>query len=122
MDDDFNTSDAISVIFEIIKYINSFLNCFNDDEVKKCKSILEKFLGILGIDIKECIDSDIGILNEEIREMIYKRYNYKLQKDFVSADLLREKLLGMNILLEDIKNGVRVLDLEKNILIDTIFY
>lgn len=122
MDDDFNTSDAISVIFEIIKYINSFVNCFNDDEVKKCKSILEKFLGILGIDIKECINGNVGTLNEEIREMIHKRYNYKLQKDFVSADLLRERLLGMNILLEDIRNGVRVLDLEKNILIDTIFY
>lgn len=122
MDDDFNTSDAISVIFEMIKYINSYLINFNDFEIDKCKNILESFLGVLGIDIKECVNLTNENLDEKIRDMVYKRYDYKLKKDFNSADYLRNELLNMGISLEDIKNGVRVFDLNKNVLIDTIFY
>lgn len=123
MDDDFNTSDSISIIFELVRYINSFLIEFTLDELKYCKSVLIELLNILGINIEEVIErSSKIILNEEIKNIIMERYEFKKNKDYVSADFMREKLLKMNILLEDIQNGVRVIESNTNVLIETILY
>ena len=123
MDDDFNTSDGMSVIFEFIRYVNSFLFEFTSSELKCCKNILVELLDILGINIKEIVERGSKvILTEEIKNIIIQRYKCKTNKDFVSADSIREKLLKMNILLEDIEDGVRVIEADTNVFVETILY
>lgn len=122
MNDDFNTSDAISVIFEVVKYFNSNVGDFDYEQISFCKSIIEDFFEIFGIVYGgNTLSSDFK-LNDEIIEMILKRYNFKKNKEFNSADLLRESLFKKGIVLEDISGGVRVLDSSTNILIRTILY
>lgn len=123
MDDDFNTSDGMSVIFEFIRYVNSFLFEFTSSELKYCKNILVELLDILGINIKEIVERGSKIiLTQEIKNIIMQRYECKKNKDFVSADSIREKLLKMNILLEDIQDGVRVIEADTNVFVETILY
>lgn len=121
MDDDFNTSDSISIIFEFIKYINLNLNNFSKSECVYSRDKLEELFGILGINLREFIDEDIE-LNDLIREKILRRYDMKRNKEFDLADLIRSELLECGILLEDIRGGVRVLNIKSGALIETIFY
>lgn len=121
MDDDFNTSDAISVIFDFIKFINVFINNFSKDDLILCKNILEELLGILGIFFEE--NREEKLLSDELRNKILRRYEFKKNKDFVSADLIRDELLKEGIALEDIKNGVNVKNLNNNnMLVCTLLY
>lgn len=121
MDDDFNTSDSISIIFEFIKYINSNLNNFSKGECIYSKDKLEDLFGILGINLREFVNEDLEI-SDLIREKILKRYDMKINKEFNLADSIRSELLECGILLEDIKGGVRVLNSKSGALIETIFY
>ena len=110
-------------MFVFISYVNSFLFEFTSSELKYCKNILVELLDILGINIKEIVERGSKIiLTEEIKNIIMQRYECKKNKDFVSADSIREKLLKMNILLEDIQDGVRVVEADTNVFVETILY
>lgn len=122
MDDDFNTSDAISIIFEFTRYINTYGNELSLEEFEYALGILNEFLEILGIEFKkENKESKLGI-DEEIRNLIIKRYECKKNKDFATADTIRNQLMEKQILIEDIVNGVRVVDGNTKEVIDTILY
>lgn len=95
MDDDFNTANGITVLFEMSKWINS--GNYNE-EIKK---VFEVLLSIFGIYFKE------ENLDSEIESMIATREEARRLKDFKTADSIREKLLGMGIKLLDTKDGVR---------------
>lgn len=120
MDDDFNTSDAISVIFDFVKYINLRACDFSKDDLVLCKNILKELLEILGIFLEE--NREENGLSDERRSKILKRYEFKKNKNFASADLIRDELLKDGIILEDIKNGVNVKSSNNNVLICTLLY
>lgn len=95
MDDDFNTANGITVLFEMSKWINS--GNYNAE----IKEVFEVLLSIFGIYFKE------ENLDSEIESMITAREEARRLKDFKTADSIREKLLGMGIKLLDTKDGVR---------------
>lgn len=103
MEDDFNTADAISSLFDIVKYSNSNFNektsklmiQYTYDNLMK----LSKILGILSK--KE------EILEEEITELIEKRIQARKDKDYELADEIRDELKEKGILLEDTSEGVK---------------
>lgn len=95
MDDDFNTANGITVLFEMSKWINS--GNYNAE----IKEVFEVLLSIFGIYFKE------ENLDSEIESMIATREEARRLKDFKTADSIREKLLGMGIKLLDTKDGVR---------------
>lgn len=104
MDDDFNTADAISAIFEIVKLSNANLTSENS------KEIIEKFLekivtlcDILGIETKE----EEELLDEQIEQLIEERQAARKNRDFARADEIRNELLAQGIVLEDTREGVR---------------
>ena len=121
MDDDFNTADSISIIFEMIKYINSFYIEFNFDELQMYSNLLEQFLEVLGLKIED-INKDELFVDDYIRQIIIKRAEFRKNKDFASADLIRDELLAKKIILEDINGGVRVLNSDNGSLIEVISY
>ena len=104
MDDDFNTADAISAVFELVKFINSNVSASSSKEfVKALDDKLLVLTDVLGLDIEvkeESLDSDIEALIEE-------RTQAKKAKDFAKADEIRAKLLDMGIVLEDTREGVK---------------
>lgn len=104
MDDDLNTADAISVIFELVKYAN--VNVTEESSkatVELVLNTIEKLCDILGIITKkkeEILDSDIEALIEE-------RQAARKSKNFARADEIRDQLSSMGIILEDTREGVK---------------
>ncbi|WP_349671426.1 cysteine--tRNA ligase [Lacrimispora sp.] len=104
MDDDFNTADAISAIFELVKVSNSTTDEESSLEyVTLLKNTIEKLCDILGI----ITEKEEVILAEEIEAMIAARQQARKDKDFALADEIRGKLLDQGIVLEDTREGVK---------------
>ncbi|MBQ6292861.1 MAG: cysteine--tRNA ligase [Lachnospiraceae bacterium] len=103
MDDDFNTADAISVIFEMVKYANTLDPKETTAEGwDALRANLLQLADILGIEEpkEELLDADIEALIEE-------RQAARKAKNYARADEIRNELAGKGILLEDTKEGVK---------------
>ncbi|NPV44199.1 MAG: cysteine--tRNA ligase [Firmicutes bacterium] len=104
MDDDFNTADAISILFDISREINTVLNeRSKKNHIDRALNLLKELGGILGILKKE---RDV-ILEKEIEALIKKREQARKEKDWPTADSIREELKKKGIILEDTPAGVR---------------
>ncbi|WP_113674587.1 cysteine--tRNA ligase [Vallitalea guaymasensis] len=104
MEDDFNTADAISAIFELVKFANK--NTDSDSSRKFIQDIIiliDELCGILGIVSKK---KEI-LLDEEINDLIEKRQQARKDRDFALADKIRDDLKDKGIILEDTREGVR---------------
>ncbi len=104
MDEDFNTADAISVIFEIVKAANTKITADNSKEL--IQKVLDKIIllsDILGI---QAVKKE-ELLEEEIERLIQERQNARKNKDFARADEIRNILSDKGIILEDTREGVR---------------
>lgn len=103
MEDDFNTADAISAIFEIVKLSNTTVKEGSSAYAKKLLETLETLCGVLGIETKQ----EEGILDEEIEQLIEERQQARKDKNFGRADEIRDKLLEKGIILKDTREGVK---------------
>ena len=103
MEDDFNTADAVSAIFEIVRESNSTVKDFSADYAKKVLKVLEDLCGVLGIETTK----EEEILDEEIEKLIEERQAARKNKDFARADEIRDQLLERGIVLKDTREGVK---------------
>jgi len=104
MDDDFNTADAISAIFELVRFINKNMNADSSAEfLDKMREKLELLGDILGL----VISKEEAAGNAEIEELVARRTQAKKDKDFALADQIRDRLSSMGVTLEDTRQGVR---------------
>ena len=104
MEDDLNTADAVSAIFELSKFINTNVN--EESSLEFAKLCLDKFnelTQVLNIVNKKNDD----ILDKDIEELIQKRADAKKNKDFKLADDIRQELLDKGIILEDTRQGTK---------------
>ena len=104
MDDDFNTADAISVIFELVKFINS-----NTGE-ESSKAYLQNLYEELKMLTDICgllIEPKQELLDADIEKLIQERQDARKQKNFACADEIRNELLEKGIVLEDTREGVK---------------
>lgn len=95
MDDDFNTANGITVIFEMAKWINS------GHYTSKVKETLAELLEIFGIVFQE------EVLDADIESLIEQRQEARANRDFATADRIRDELAKQGIKLLDTKDGVR---------------
>lgn len=95
MDEDFNTANGITVIFDMAKWINSG----HYDETVKTE--LTKMLEVFGIVFKE------EVLDADIERLIEERQAARANRDFTTADRIRDELAAQGIKLLDTKDGVR---------------
>jgi cysteinyl-tRNA synthetase len=101
MDDDFNTSLAISILFELVNEINRT----KDFELAKLLYTLANAVGLLSNNPQQFLQSGVELSAQVIEEMIVKRNQARLDRDFALSDKIRDELLSNNIVLEDSKNG-----------------
>jgi len=108
MDDDFNTPILIAHLFDGVRIINSVKDgkeSLNATDLEKMKYLFTTFVtDILGfISAKESSEND---LTNGVMELVLKlRENAKANKDFDSADLIREELSKLNIQVKDGREG-----------------
>lgn len=102
MDDDLNTADAISKVYELIRYTNTFDENTDLKVVKGAVKLLSDFSSVLGLLYKEEDDN----LDEKVEKLIKEREEARKNKDFKRADEIRDALKEMNIELKDTRNGV----------------
>ncbi|MCT8976532.1 cysteine--tRNA ligase [Clostridium sp. CX1] len=104
MDDDFNTADAISVIFDLAREINTNVGTSSSKElVEYSLDLIRELgepLGILQV-------SKRGNLEEEIERLIEQRQQARKNKDWALSDKIRDDLKAQGIILEDTPQGVR---------------
>ena len=104
MDDDFNTADAITVLFELSKDLNTNVTIDSSKElVTKALELMRE----LGKPLGMLQNTTKGSLEDEIEEIIEQRQNARKNKDFALADKIRDDLKARGIVLEDTPQGVR---------------
>ncbi|WP_108305962.1 cysteine--tRNA ligase [Metalysinibacillus jejuensis] len=104
MDDDFNTANAISVLFELARLANVYLQ-----EDNTSKEVLEKFLAVLEklSDVLGLVLVEETLLDEEVEQLIQERIDARKNKDFARSDEIRDLLQAKGIILEDTRQGTR---------------
>ena len=102
MEDDINTADAISVLFEIVKDINMRMDEASKEELEAYTALLKELGGVLGTLEKDKKEE----IPEEIRKLVDERTQARKNKDFARADEIRDELEVKGIILEDSRDGV----------------
>lgn len=104
MDDDLNTADAVSAVFELVKFANTNAGENSSKEfVDTLKKEIDELCDILGIITERKADA----LETEVEALIAERQAARKAKDFARADEIRDKLLAMGIQLKDTREGVQ---------------
>ena len=104
MDDDFNTADAISAIFELVKFVNTNTN---DESSKEFLQALKNEIVTLSDICGLIVEKKEEMLDEDIENLIAERQAARKAKDFKRADEIRAELLEKGIILEDTREGVK---------------
>ena len=104
MEDDANTADAVSAVFELVKFINVNSSEQNSKEyLQALYQRLETLCDVLGI----IIEKKEEILDSDIEALIAERQAARKEKNFARADEIRDTLLEQGIILEDTREGVK---------------
>ena len=104
LNDDFNTADAITQIFEIVKLTNLNKDSINNIGLLNIThNVLITFLNILGISLKDTNDDG----DDEVNKLIEERNKAKINKDFKLADEIRDKIKSLGYEIEDTRQGTK---------------
>lgn len=106
MDDDLNTADAITAVFELISDINKDVaSGMNKNEASEAYKLLDELTAVLGLLRQEKAQE----IDPEIQKLIDERQQARKDKDFQRADAIRDELKAKGITLKDTKDGVQII-------------
>ena len=104
MDDDFNTADAVSAVFELVKYANTTADGERSVEyLQGLLGLIVKLTDVLGI----IVEKKEELLDADIEALIAERQAARKEKNFARADEIRNELLERGIVLKDTREGVQ---------------
>lgn len=103
MEDDFNTADAVSSVFELVKHANTTASGESSKEyLESVLALIVKLTDVLGLIVEK-----EELLAEDIEKLIEERQAARKAKNFARADEIRNELLEKGIILEDTREGVK---------------
>ena len=104
MDDDLNTADGLSAVFELVKDINTKIldKAVSENVCKTAAKVFDELCGVLGI----LYNRKSNDLDAEIEALIEKRQEARKNRDFATADKIRDDLKAQGIILKDTPQGV----------------
>ncbi|MBQ1391534.1 MAG: cysteine--tRNA ligase [Firmicutes bacterium] len=106
MDDDLNTADAITAVFELVTAINTGLRGKPTKAyAEKSLAALKELTGVLGL-LEQTADEGI---DEEIQKLVDERQAARKARDFARADAIRDELKARGITLKDTPQGVQII-------------
>ena len=105
MDDDFNTADAVTAIFEIVKFANVNIN--ENSSKAFVKAILDEMVSLCDILGIKFTQEEKDPESEEIEALIEERQQARKNKDWATADRIRDELSARGIVLKDTPSGVQ---------------
>jgi cysteinyl-tRNA synthetase len=105
MDDDLNTANAITVVYEVVKEANLYLRNQNvgREQVEQYLSLLTELTSVLGVQLEQAEE----LLDSEVEALIGERTEARRLRNFARADEIRDLLSEKGIVLEDTPQGVR---------------
>ena len=104
MEDDLNTADALAAVFMLVRDINTAISAgAGKKALEAFAEVFDELTGVLGLVYNRRTET----LDSEIEELINKRTEARKNKDFKTADEIRDKLKEMGIILEDTPQGVK---------------
>lgn len=104
MEDDFNTADAVSAVFEMVKTVNvGIAQDGSSKAAEQAKNVIVTLMDVLGV----VVEPKEEILDQEIEELIEERQAARKEKNFQRADEIRDILLEKGIVLKDTREGVK---------------
>lgn len=104
MDDDFNTADAVTAIFDLVKFANTKVTEGSSKAfIQAVKEEIVMLADICGL----VVEKQEEILDSQIEALIQERQDARKAKNFARADEIRDTLLAQGIMLEDTREGVK---------------
>jgi cysteinyl-tRNA synthetase len=104
MEDDLNTADALAAVFVLVRDINTAIaNGASKATLEACADVFDQLTWVLGLVYNRKTEA----LDSEIEALIEKRTEARKNKDFKTADAIRDQLKEMGIILEDTPQGVK---------------
>jgi cysteinyl-tRNA synthetase len=107
MNDDFNTREALSVLFDMVRELNSIKEA-DKTKAQQIAQLLRKLGGVLGLlqnDPETYLKGSVDVDAAKVEELIAKRNLARKHKDFTTADDVRAELTAMGIAIEDTREG-----------------
>ncbi|GAA0490071.1 cysteine--tRNA ligase [Alkalibacterium indicireducens] len=105
MDDDFQTQNGITVVYDLVRFINRYVEeeGVSRQVLEASLNLLEELMSIFGISLS--VEEDL--LDSDIEALIEEREQARKDRNFQRADEIRDQLKDQNIILEDTAQGVR---------------
>ena len=105
MDDDLNTADALSAVFELVRDINKIIASGDVSKgvLTAAASVFDELTGVLGLVYNRKKDT----LAEDVEALIELRAKARKEKNWAEADRIRDEIKSMGIVLEDTPQGVK---------------
>lgn len=104
MDDDLNTADAITAVFELVREINLNLEKASRDYLETASAIFAELTGVLGL-LYSRKEAEIP---QEILDLAAARAEARAAKDWPRADALRDEITAQGYVIEETKQGVKI--------------
>lgn len=107
MDDDLNTADAITSVFELVRDLNIMCNSGNTSkqQLEYGKKLFDELTGILGLLYNKKEKSDIP---QEVLDLVEERKIARKAKDFAKADEIRDKITSLGYSVKETRQGVEI--------------
>ena len=106
MDNDLNTADALSAIYDLARWINTQLA--ESHSAPFLTALKDAFLELTGV-LNILTGEQQAEIPEEVQKLVEERTAARAAKNFARADEIRDQLAAMGVILEDGKDGVKVL-------------
>lgn len=103
MDDDFNAANGITVVYEMAKWMNRYIeqNTVSYEVLKYALDHFIEILTIFGVEFEE------KLADKQVEQLILERDEARKNKEFIRSDEIRDQLKEQGIVLEDTPQGTR---------------